>query len=325
PRDAYELTRFIVVTTFVIESIGAVCLAGGYLRHGYAAGPAIWNGVFHAVSAFCNAGFALQSDSIVMFQHDPLILGVVGFLIVLGGIGFVVMATASTWLTEKRRPKFAVQTRVILCSTVALVVGGAILYGACEWSASLGGMSVVDRLANALFQSVTLRTAGFNSVEFEALTPATALVMMAFMFVGASPGSTAGGIKTTTAAFLVGAVGAIARGETRVVFFGRRIPQSVVYRSAAIASVTVFILLACAFSLLLLEDIGFLKTLFEAFSALGTVGLSLGATSELHAPGKVVVTATMFLGRVGPLTLALLLGGEQSSDLSYPAEDIMVG
>lgn len=324
-RDAYYLTRFIVLTTLAFETVGAAVITSGYLERGYAVGEAIWHGVFHAISAFCNAGFALQSDSIVMFQEDPLMLGTFAGLVVFGGIGFVVLGTAWTWLSSDERPEFHMQTSVIVVATLFLLASGTLLYAACEWTASLGHLSVGDKITNAIYQSVTLRTAGFNSVGFGSLRSATAVFMMAYMFIGASPGSTAGGIKTTTVAVLLGAVRAIARGETRVVFFGRRVPQAVVYRSAAIASFALSVLAVGTFTLLLVEDIAFEETLFEAVSALGTVGLSLGATGELHAAGKLTVIAMMFLGRVGPLTLALLLGGTDRSDVGYPNEDVMVG
>ncbi len=323
--DAYRLTRFIVTTTLTIEAVGTALITLGYLNRGRPFGEALWHGLFHAISAFCNAGFALQTRSIVMFKENPWMLGVFAALIVTGGIGFVVLATAWSWIKDNQRPKFDMQARVILVMTGALLVSGTILYGAVEWSATLQGLSAPDKLTNAIFQSVTLRTAGFNSVGFDAMRPASLMFMMLFMFIGASPGSTAGGIKTTTVAVLLGAVRSIATGKTRVVFFGRRVPQRIVYRSAAIAAVAVFFLVTGAFVLFLVEDIAFEVTLFETFSALGTVGLSIGATGQLHAAGKLTVIVLMFVGRIGPLTVALLLSQSESSNLNYPESEIMVG
>jgi trk system potassium uptake protein TrkH len=323
--DAYRLTQFIVTTTLVVEAVGTACLTLGYWNRGRAFDEALWHGLFHAISAFCNAGFALQSDSIVMFQENPLMLGVFSGLIIVGGLGFVVLATAWSWLADHHRPQFDMQARVILVMTGVLLVAGALLYGAVEWSATLQGMSTPDKITNAVFQSVTLRTAGFNSVAFDPLHPASLVFMMLFMFIGASPGSTGGGVKTTTIAVLLGAVRSIATGKTRVVFFGRRVPQRIVYRSAAIVAVAGFFLVAGSFVLFLVEDITFRATLFETFSALGTVGLSIGATGELHAAGKLTIIVLMFVGRTGPLTVALLLGKSESSNVNYPESEIMVG
>jgi len=239
-RTAYRLTRFIAGTTFVIESIGAVVLTFGYRARGQPWGSAAWDGIFHAVSAFCNAGFALRSDSIVSFRHNPWMLATFAALIVVGGIGFVVLAALWSIWRDHQRPKFQTHASVVVVATVVLLVGGTILYGALEWNASLGPLPADEKIWNAIFQSVTLRTAGFNSVSFESLRSSTALFMMLFMVIGAAPGSTGGGVKVTTAAVLYGVVRAISSGRSEVIFFGRRIPDEIVYRSIGI--VTLFTL-----------------------------------------------------------------------------------
>lgn len=323
--SATRLTVFIVVSTLLIESAGAAALALGYSRHGYAAGAALWNGVFHSVSAFCNAGFALQSDSLVAFQRDPLILLVMAALIVLGGLGFAVLAAGWARLRGHRGRRLVSQVRIVLLASAILIAVGTLWYGFAEWNRSLAGLDAPGKLLNALFQSVTLRTAGFNSVDFGLLQPATLLMMMAFMFIGASPGGTGGGIKTTTLVVLLGAVPAIIRGEARLVLFGRAIPLETVYRSAAIAVTAALVVLTGAALLLASQPQPFQSLLFEAFSAMGTVGLSLGATPQLDAVGKIVVIIVMLAGRIGPLTLALLLGRKTLTRLRYPEAAVMVG
>ena len=293
--------------------------------HGQAAGSALWEGVFHAISAFCNAGFALNTDSLLGFQRDPFLLLTIATLIVLGGLGFAVLALP--WLRARggRRVGFAVQARLVLASTAVLVVGGAVLFLLAEWGRSLAGLPFHDRLVNALFQSVTTRTAGFNSVDLAALHPLSVLVMMVLMFIGASPGGTGGGIKTTTAVVLVSAILAIARGRGTAVLLGRRVPLETVYRSAAIATVAGLVVVVGTGLLLVTQTERFEVLLFEAVSAFGTVGLSLGATAHLDSVGKLVVAGLMLAGRVGPLSLALLLGRQQPTRVEYPEARIMVG
>jgi len=324
-RDAYRLTRFIVLVTVGFEAVGASIMTWGYWSRGRAVGEAIWHGIFHAISAFCNAGFALQTKSILMFQEEPVMLMTFATLIIVGGIGFVVIAAIWSWGTTPSPPKFGVHAKIALSFTGFLLVSAFAVYLAVEWSASLQGLSWDDKMWNAFFQSVTFRTAGFNSVAFDSLKQSTVMLMLVFMFIGASPGSAGGGAKTTTVAILLGLVRGMARGETRVVFFGRRVPQEVVYRSGAIVTLFSGAIAAGFFSLALVEDIEFVTLLFEAFSAMGTVGLSLGATGELHAPGKLIVIVMMYLGRTGPLTLAVAFTAPQKSNLDYTETDVMVG
>jgi trk system potassium uptake protein TrkH len=200
PGSAYELTRFIVVSTIVIEALGAGALALA-LHYNYGIAPleALWRGTFHAISAFCNAGFSLWSDSLIQFQRDGLVQGVHAALIVLGGLGFPVLA--ALWFRARRgERRLPLQARVVLWTSLGLLVGGTLLYALAEWDASLAGLSIIDKWINAAFQSVTLRTAGFNTVDFTTLERSTILMMIVWMFIGASPGSTGGGIKTTTLA-----------------------------------------------------------------------------------------------------------------------------
>ncbi len=324
-RSAYRLIVLIVVTTFTIEAAGALTLAAVFLRYGMGWVEAVWKGVFHSVSAFCNAGFALQSDSLIPFQRDPAVLLTIACLITLGGLGFAVLAFAWLRVAGRRKIGLAVQVRVVLVASAVLVAVGWLTFAALEWEGSLAGLPARDRVVNALFQSVTCRTAGFNSVAYDSLNPATALLMIFLMFVGASPGGTGGGIKTTTLVVLLSALPSTARGRPDVVLFRRRIAAGTVYRSAAIAVVAVLVVAVAAMVLLASQQGGFESILFEVVSAFGTVGLSLGATAALDGFGKVVVALVMLAGRVGPLALALLFGRGGEARVGYPEASLMVG
>jgi len=325
PGQAYRLVRFIVLSTLAIEAVGAVILAIAFLNHGVAPADALWRGVFHSISAFCNAGFALQTDSIVMFAADPIPLLVHGALIVLGGLGFVVLAWLWSRGVRREAERAPIQVRVVGWLTGGLVIGCAVLYAVLEWHSSLAGLSIVDKLLNALFQSITTRTAGFNSVDITLMRPATVLLVIVMMFVGAAPGGTAGGIKVTTLAVLAAAIPQIVGARGGVNLFGRSIPAGVLQRAATIALCSSLVAIVALFVLLITENAPFATIAFEVFSALGTVGLSLGITGALTSVGKLTIVATMFLGRIGPLTLALALSGRNNAAIEYPETRIMVG
>ncbi len=327
PGSAYELTRFIVISTLLIEAAGAVLLAISFHYHyGYAPLEALWRGAFHAVSAFCNAGFSLWTDSLILFQRDAFVQGVHMALITLGGLGFTVLA--ALWLQarggERRQ---SLQTRIVLWMSLGLVVGGTALYAMTEWNASLRGLPTAgEKLLNALFQSVSLRTAGFQTVDYGGLERSTILMMIVWMFIGASPGSTGGGIKTTTLAVMLAAIPALIRDQTRALLLRRTIPHDIVYRAATIMTVATMVAVLVIFLLLATQDeLPFEKVAFEVVSALATVGLSIGATGELNATGKWAIIMTMFIGRVGPVSLALALGSPRQSRISFPEAKIMVG
>jgi len=324
---AYRLTRFIVVGTLAIEAVGAAVLGMYYALEGLPASQAAWRGIFHAISAFCNAGFSLQSDSVVMFQRRPGALLVFAALITLGGLGFAVLAGVARLATAGRPQLLTVQVRAVLVASAVLVAAGTFLYAAVEWERTLAGLPWGDKLVNALFQSVTLRTAGFNSVDFVALAPATIVVMIVFMFVGASPGSAGGGIKTTTAVVLLAAIRSTLRAGEPARLFDREVPVEIVYRSLAILVISVTVVAAGLFLLLAFEPLPFAELAFEVVSAFGTVGLSLGATLELGPVGKLIIIVVMFTGRVGSLTVALLLGRSagRGPRVRLPESRIMVG
>jgi trk system potassium uptake protein TrkH len=283
--------------------------------------------VFHSVSAFCNAGFALQSDSLIALQGHPAGLLTFALLIVGGGLGFGVLAALWWRLIDRRRQPLSVQVVVVLAASAALLALGTAVYLWLEWDRTLGELGPAAKVLNALFQSVTLRTAGFNSVGLDGLAPGTLLIMVLFMFIGASPGSTGGGIKTTTVVVLLAAIRGFRRGEEPRLL-DRRLPREIVDRSLAILVISGSIVLGGFLALLLVEEQPFARLLFETASAFGTVGLSLGATPLLGTLGKLFIIVLMFVGRVGPLTVALLIGkGSRRAAHSYRLPDtrIMVG
>jgi len=312
-RDRAQLRRVlntILGVTFSIEAIGAVLLAGWFLWRGAPPRVALWQGVFTSVSAFCNAGFALQSDSLMGYAHQPFVLWVVGALITAGGLGPMVIVEL---VTRGRREPLSLQTRVILWTSTLLTGAGFIAFFTFEGEHTLANMGLIDRVSNALLQSVTLRTAGFNSVDLAAVHPATYAVMLPLMFVGGSPGSTAGGAKTTTAAVLVLVLRAALRGEDTPRIFGFGLDNRTIQKASAIAFLGFTAIATILLLLLLTQDMGFAVALYETVSALATVGLSIGGTARLDEVGKVLIILAMFAGRVGPLTLLMLLRDPHST------------
>lgn len=332
----------IVIATLFVEGVGALALWGlfsGYYDAGFGpeqatplSGPGDlrWAAVFHSVSAFCNAGFSIFRDGMVPFVGSPAVCAVIMLLIVVGGIGFPVLEelarNALARLRKQRPPRLTLHARAVLLTTAALLGAGTLLFIPLEWSASMAHLSLPSKLLAAFFQSVTLRTAGFNTVDFGAMRPATLFVACVFMLVGGSPGSTAGGIKTTTLFVLVGALRAELAGFAKPRMLGRSLGQSTVRRATALAFLSVLLVSIIVFALLLVEQKDPHRLLFEAVSAFGTVGLSTGITSSLSVPGKIVVMVTMFIGRVGPMTLALALAAKSATqNIELPEERLGIG
>lgn len=320
-RDLESALRTVLRVTLYTELAGAALLTPQFMAHGDSFGPALWRAVFTSISAFCNAGFALQSASLIPYQQSAGVLVTIGLLIVIGGLGPLVVAA----LPAVRRRTLSLQARLVLWTSLALTVVPMLLFLALEWEHTLAGLSPADKLANAWFQSVTLRTAGFNSIDFAAIQPATWTLCLIAMFIGGSPGSTAGGAKTTTLAVLLLAVAATVQGRSEATAFGRQIRHRAVYEATAIATVGVLSAVAALMALQVTQDIPLDHALFEVVSALGTVGLSMGATAQLDDVGKVLIIACMFAGRVGPLTLFIFLVGRSQRIRRYPFEAVQVG
>ena len=324
--------RDIFLMTFVIEGIGAVVLSLRFWQLEMDLGEAVWLGTFHSISAFCNAGFSLFGDSLASFQDDWIINLTHMLLICLGGLGFAVV----TALTASRTwgdgfavgwGRLALQIRLVVSVTLMLIVSGSILYFYLEYDHSLAGLDIGEKLLASLFQSVSFRTAGFNSVDMGEMSRAMLIIACVFMFIGASPGSTGGGIKTSTVAVLFMSIRASITGRSDVEVGKHTVNPKVVTRAISIVAIAFFwLILGWVLLVMTQPDLPFDALLFEAVSALGTVGLSLGVTPELDGIGKTIVVFLMFVGRLGPLTIALAVGERQATrGFRYSEERIIVG
>ncbi len=319
-RRNFDSALWVVLkVTFISEGLGAVLLSVLFWLDGDSFGMGLWRGVFTSISAFCNAGFALQSDSLVPYADQPLVLLVVSALIVVGGTGPVVVAGLVG------RQRLNLHMRLVVWSTAVLIVVPALLFLAFEWGGVFAGMSLIDKATNAWFQSITLRTAGFNSVDFGAIRPESWTLSVVCMFVGASPGSTGGGIKTTTISVILLSVLSTIRGQTETRAFGRRIGSRIIHEASAIAALGVMSVVGSLMAIQLTQSIPLDQALFEVVSALGTAGISMGATGALDDVGKIVIIGCMFAGRVGPLTLFIFLVGRTHAGHPVPDAPVQVG
>ncbi len=324
-----RLIRHVVVWTLVTEAIGAVCLWGVLSRY---APPveALWSAVFHAISAFCNAGFSLYSDSLRAFAGDPGVSIVMMALIVAGGLGFPVLDELGERVRARahgrRTRRLSFHARLTLTVSAVLVVAGAAVVYFLEFDHALAELSPGAKVLAATFQSVTARTAGFETLPTERLGPAALLVVIALMFVGAGPASTGGGVKVTTLGVLVLTVRSYLHERPEVEAFGRRVSGMIVQKVIALTLLAVALALVSLVVLARTESAPFLGLFFETISAIGTVGLSTGVTGTLTDPGRVLIIALMFLGRVGPLTLVLAVGARaRSVRFQYPEGHVIVG
>ena len=323
-----RLVRHALLGTAILEGTGAVLLSCCFVpEFGLARG--VWYGVFHAVSAFCNAGFDLmgpQGGSLALFADRPAVLAIHGALVVLGGLGFFVWEDL---YRQRRWRKLSLYTRMVLGMTAVLILVGWLYFLLAEWSnpATLGPMAVGDKVMNALFQSVTLRTAGFASLPQGDLRESSQVMCLLFMFIGGSSGSTAGGVKTVTMLVLAAALWSGLRGRQAVLLWGRTIPARQVFNAFTLTLTVLVTVFLCSMGISLWEGGPFLPVLYEVTSAMGTVGLSTGLTGSLSAGSCLVIIALMYMGRVGILSFSLAFmipkgGGEK---VRYPTCDVMIG
>ena len=319
----------ILRAVLVIEGLGAAVLFVGLLaRMGLA--DAAWSAVFHAVSAFCNAGFSLYPDSLTALRGNVLVAGGVMALIVLGGVGHPVLVDVWRWLRERRGAGarrvsgLTLHSRVVLGASAALIATGAALLVVLGLTDGESGM--LANASAAVFQSVTARTAGFNTVDIGALPAPSLLVLVMLMFIGGSPGSCAGGIKTTTFMVWLARLLSTLRGEKSARLGGRHIPGELTRRAALLIDLAVIWNLTGLLVLVACEGgVGLHELLFEQISAFGTVGLSTGVTSALSTPGRLWVIATMFVGRVGPLTVVSWIFAARKPAVLYPEGRLLIG
>ena len=337
--DHRRLAAHVVGFTLAAEAVGALALYALWVPD-FGATEAVWPALFHAVSAFCNAGFSTFSDSLVGFQDRPVLLGVVMALVVVGGIGFLVLEELLLLAKASRgagRFRLSVHSRLVLATTAVLLVGGWVAFSTFEWDVTLAQMPLGDKLVNGLFFSVTARTAGFNTVDYGAAASDTNFLTILLMSIGGSPGSTAGGLKTTTVALIGLLAWSRMRGRDRVHLWGRSVPEETLQRAVGLFVVAFGMVTAAIFVFTSTElsgvqragasgDATFLPFMFEAASAFNTVGLSMGVTGGLSTAGRWTTILLMFVGRVGPLTFAAALARRlRPAPFRYATEEVGVG
>ena len=321
--------------TIIIELLGTVLLFCRFYPDSSSVGRALWLSLFHSISAFCNAGFALYPDSLVRFRGDLLVNGTLSFLIIAGGLGFLVISE----LKGKMRPgwqweRLSLHTRLVVTTSLLLLALGGLFTLFLEWDNTLNGLPFSEKIMAAFFQSATLRTAGFNTLDFSTMANGTLFIAMIFMFIGASPGSCGGGVKTTTVATLFFMARSRIRGEAHVSAFSRTIPHKSVEKATHLMMLA-FVVVILGTLVLLSSEMGalthlesrgrFLELLFESVSAFGTVGLSMGVTPTLSTVGRLCVTLLMFVGRIGPMVVAVAVSRDQAPQFRWAEEDIMIG
>lgn len=324
--EVVKFIKTILVTVFIIESIGAAILTFEFMKE-YPLKKAIFYGVFHSISAFCNAGFALFSDNLESFATNPIVNLTIMYLIIIGGIGFSVI-NSFILVVRKNINRFTLTSKVAILLSMILTFGGAAVFFILEYTNphTIGDMGILDKILASFFQSVTTRTAGFNTIPMGSLNSSTIFFFCLIMFIGASPGSTGGGIKTTTLGVIMFYVIGIVRGKENIDIFNRRIGWEILNKALAILVISISYVSIMILLILMFDKFTFEEVIFEVISAFATVGLSLGITADFNTLSKILLIVTMFIGRLGPLTFALALGEKRKKELiKYPKEDILVG
>lgn len=329
-----KLLRYILVFTFSVEGLGALLLSTQFIPQ-LGLGEGIYYSIWTSISAFCNAGFDLMGtisgkfSSLVSYQDNPVIIYTISGLIIIGGLGFMIW---SEFYNYKERKKLSLHTKVVLVVTAVLIFGGTILMFLFEYNnpATLGPMSLGEKINNAFFAAVTPRTAGMNTISTDGMTVAGKFLTILLMFVGGSPGSTAGGLKTATLGILVVTLISIIKGREDVEIFKKRISKETVYKAFAIFFLSLILVITVTMLLAITQPgESFMWMLYEATSAYGTVGLTLGLTQHLNTIGKIIIMITMYLGRVGPMTVLLALTSRaqknKKSGIKYPEDKILIG
>lgn len=323
-----KLVRKIIIGTAIFEGIGAVVLAIRFIpKMGFAVG--IYNAVFHSISAFCNAGFDLMGryeeySSLTAYSGDIVINITIMLLIIIGGLGFIVWD--DIWHNRLKFRKYSLHSKIVIISTTVLVFGGAILFGIFEHNNTMDGMNPIETVLASLFASVTTRTAGFNTIDLGAMTQSSKLLTDVLMFIGGSPGSTAGGIKTTSIVVMICYIGANLNGIQGVNILGRRISEEDVKKASVVMGINMGIAVVALIAITAVQPFNMDDLLLEVFSAIGTVGLSTGLTRQLTTFSKLVIIFLMYCGRIGSTTFATsFIGNKRRAPVQYPVEHINVG
>jgi trk system potassium uptake protein len=326
PFSAGKFFMIIAGTTFFIEFIGFILMTIiFYFRYSYTLAGAMRSGLFHSISAFCNAGFSLYSNSLESFTGDIAINLIFMILIFLGGIGFCVISEIITFAKARH---FSLHSKMVLYSSAFLIFAGAFMFLVMEYSNpdSIGDKPIYIKIFTSFFQSVTARTAGFNTTRIALLNPATLFFLSFLMFIGASPGGTGGGIKTTTFVTVAAAGFSSIKGRSNVTLLKRRLPESTIYRALTLTLTAIMLIILSTIGILIFEHCSLKEALFEAVSAFGTVGLSTGITGTLSVPSKVILILSMFIGRIGISTLSVAIAIRSSVDkMTYPEDTLTIG
>jgi trk system potassium uptake protein TrkH len=337
-NDLRRILASIVAWTFTIEITGALILYNTWrpMMSGSSSLHVLWQSIFHSISAFCNAGLSINSANLEGFVRSPATCFTVGGLIVFGGLGFGTLTALGSWLANSMRGVRGatppVQARLALLVTAILIAASMALFAAVEWNRSLAGLTGVERISNSFLEAVTPRTAGFDTIPTLSLQPLTVWAFVFLMFVGASPGGTGGGVKTTTLGLFAIAAASLFRQRPAPEVWRRRIPlfdlhraAVLVFLAAGVCIISTSILMLTEGAMLAADRRTVFDYLFEVVSAFGTVGLSMGVTAELTTAGRWVIILTMFLGRVGPATLAAVSARPRALRYTYPEARIGIG
>ena len=333
-----SLLKRIFLVTFIVEFLGALLLFSDEISR-LPFRQAVWYATFHSISAFCNAGMSLRVDNFIGYRDNVLVISTLSFLIITGGLGFNVLSELLSNLMRRLRKLnttvLTLHAKLSLCMTAILLVFGMVAYAILEYRESLWNLSMKEQFLTSFFASVTARTAGFNVVDYSALTIPTLLLTILLMLIGGCPGSTAGGIKATTLGVMMALFRSRLHAEEEVSIFHRTIPASTVARATALTVFAVLVVILSASALIYVEigsmqynestGVG-LGLLFETVSAFCTVGLSTGLTASLSVPGKIIVMIMMYVGRIGPLTIAVAVARQQPKRMiRYVEEQVMIG
>ncbi len=326
PRNTLKLLFQIARITFAVELLGAVALSIGFVGVGFGVREGVFQGIFHSIMAFCNSGFpTLPGPDLIPYAGNWLIVGALVCVITLGGLGFPVLVDL---YNRREDPRLSVHSRVVLITSAALVAIGVLSVALLEWTNpnTLGGQPLSTKAAMSLFQGVTPRTAGFQTVSYPEMREPTLLVQVVLMFVGTAPTSTGGGIKVTTLALVALIVVAQVRGQDRITLFWRTLPRPLIARALSVLALASLLVLLSTLALMVSDGLELLPALFEVTSAFGTVGLTLDVTPHLSTFGKILISVVMFLGRVGPITFIVALAARQRTPrYKYPEEEIAIG
>lgn len=329
--DVKYMVKYILAISFICEMIGALVLSISYIPKFGARG--IYIAVFLSITAFCNAGFDVMGmvaepfSSMTTLSHDPITITVIPILIIAGGLGFLVWTNL---IEFRKRKKLEFQSKLVLITTAILIVSGMLITLVTEWNnpATLSGQSFIYKLGNSFFQSATLRTAGFNSIDIEGMTPMMKVFSIFYMFVGAAPGSTGGGIKLTTIAVIIMTISSVLSGKQYTSAMGRKIEHEVVYKALTVAMIFAFLIIISSLAIYNLNpDVSGLDAAYEVTSAISTAGLSTGVTAKCNDVSKIILIIIMFIGRVGPVSLALSISmnSKRNKNEICPVGKVMVG